>query len=246
MFIIKKQFSGDGSRLIKKFIITFQNNIENFILNYAEKSIRENELEHIFWYGEQQIKTAVTCSLNESCNGYFMQEPAVNRKKKINTNVSYDEYSNGRLDYWCRFGDITKISILIEVKHHWINIYKNMQHTLYKEVINRHLEAIKQIKNIKKSDYIIDNLYGVALTILPIFTRYKSLNNNPLLMDNNSLEILGRKILKQVQSNACSGFIIPNQLQSITDFHNENTSKIEYQSFPGVILLWNISKFTRT
>lgn len=73
--------------------------------------------------GEQQVKTAVTCALNKPCNGYFMQEPSVSRK--INTEKKDDtNYSNGYVDYWCRYGENTKISILLEIKHHWINHMK--------------------------------------------------------------------------------------------------------------------------
>ena len=74
----------------------------------------------------------MTCSLNRSCNGYIMQEPGVSRR--INTEKKEEiDYSSGRVDYWCRFGENTKISVLIEVKHHWINLYKNGRYTLYKE-----------------------------------------------------------------------------------------------------------------
>ena len=245
MLIIDKNFSGTGKKLINDFLKSFQNEFKMFVINYAKHSTEDYGLEHIFWFGEQQIKTAVTCALNKPCNGYLMQEPGVSRK--INTEKREENtYANGRLDYWCRFGGSTKISILIEVKHHWINLYKNGNFTFYKEARNRHTKAIKQIKNIKKEDYNIDNLFGAALTILPIFTRYKSTDEEMLLINNKTIEQLGGKIIGQAKSNACGGFVIPKKLQSITSFYDENAEKEKYQSFPGVIMLWTIYKFTKT
>ena len=245
MLIIDKSFTGTGKLLINNFLQSFQNEFEKFVINYAEHSTNDYELEHIFWFSEQQVKTAVTCALNKPCNGHFMQEPSVSRK--INTKKREEnDYSNGRVDYWCRFGENTKLSILLEVKHHWINLYKNGHFTLYKMAKERHKKAIGQIKNIKKDDYNIDNLFGAALTILPIFTRYKSKNEEILQINNTSIEKLGEEVLGQANSNACGGFVIPKKLQVITSFYDEDADKERFQSFPGIIMLWSLHKFTRT
>jgi len=247
MLIIDKCFSGTGKKLINDFIQSFQNEFEKFVINYAEHSTVDCDLEHIFWFGEQQIKTAVTCALNKPCNGYFMQEPVVSRKRKINTKKKEKiDYSNGRVDYWCRFGERTKISILLEVKHHWLNLYKNDRFTFYKEAEKRHVKAISQIKDIKKDEYNTGNLFGAALTILPIFTRYKSDDEETLIINNNKLEKLGEEIIGLANSNACGGFVIPRKLQPITSFYDENAEKEKYQSFPAVLMLWTVYKFTRT
>jgi len=244
MLIVNKKFSGKGSKLINDFIRSFHNEFEKFILNYVKYSILDDELEHIFWFGEQQVKTAVTCVLCKLCKGYVMQEPAVYRK--INTEKEENQLKNGRVDYWCRYGNKTKISILIEVKHHWINLDKNKQYVLYKEAQRRHMSAIEQIKNIKKDDYIIDNLYGAALTILPIFTRYDSPDEKLLLLNRNQLSEICKGIIGTAKSNVCGGFLIPKKLQSIMTFYDENAEKDKYQSFPGVILVWTLYKFTKT
>ncbi len=166
MLLIDKSFSGTGKKIINDFLQSFQNEFEKFVINYADHSTVDCDLEHIFWFGEQQVKTAATCALNKPCNGHLMQEPV--------------------------------------------------------------------------------NLFGAALTILPIFTRYKSDDEEVLLIDNNTLEQLGRKIIGQANSNVCGGFVIPKKLQSITSFYDENAEKEKYQSFPGVIMLWTVYKFTRT
>ena len=244
MLIINKNFSGTGKKLINDFIISFHDEFEKFVLNYAKRSLLDDELEHIFWFGEEQVKTAVACVLCRLCKGYVMQEPAVYRK--INTEKKEEnQLKSGRVDYWCRYGNKTKISILIEVKHHWINLDKNKQYVLYKEAQRRHLSAIKQIKNIKKDDYNIDNLYGAALTILPIFTRYDTPDENLLLLNKNQLSEICEEIVGTANSNGCGGFLIPKELQSITTFYDENVEKDKYQSFPGVILIWTLYKFTR-
>lgn len=98
MLIIDRKFTGTGKILIKGFLQSFQKEFEKFVINYAELSVEDQELEHIFWFSEQQIKTAVTCALNKPCNGYFMQEPGVSRK--IYTEKEEEkEYKNGRVDY---------------------------------------------------------------------------------------------------------------------------------------------------
>ena len=245
MLIIDKKFSGSGKRLINEFIQSLQDEFEKFVIKYAEHSVHDNELEHIFWFGEQQVKTAITSALNKICNGYFMQEPGVSRKINTEEEESCD-CSNGRVDYWCRFGENTKISILIEVKHHWISYYKSGRFTLYKEAENRHLIAIGQVKDIIKKDYCIDNLFGAALTILPIFTRYNSDDEEILLISDKKLEELGAKIIGCAKSNVCGGFVIPRRLQTITSFYDETAEKEKYQSFPGVIMLWTVYKFTRS
>jgi hypothetical protein len=245
MLIINKKFSGTGKKLINDFIRSFHDEFEKFVINYAKCSTLDDELEHIFWFGEQQVKTAVTCALCKVCKGHLMQEPVVYRK--INTEKKEEnQFANGRLDYWCRYGSKTKISILIEVKHHWISLDKNRKYVLYKEAERRHALAIRQIKSIKKDDYNIDNLYGAALTILPIFTRYNTSDDKLLLLNKNQLSELCEEILGTANSNVCGGFLIPKELQSITTFYDENAEKNKYQSFPGVILIWTLYKFTRT
>jgi len=243
MLVIDKKFTGTGEKLIKDFLQSFQKEFEKFVINYAEHSVEDQELEHIFWFSEQQVKTAVTCALNKPCNGYFMQEPGVLRK--IHTKKEKKkEYKNGRADYWCRFGDKTRLSILIEVKHHWINLYKNHNFTFYKIAQERHIKAIEQIKNIEKNDYNIDNLFGTVLTILPIFTRYNSNDEDPLIINNNSIQEICEKMIGKAKSNACGGFVIPKKFQTITSFFDD-TEKEKFQSFPGVIMLWTLYKFTR-
>lgn len=245
MIIINKSFNGSGKKLINKFIKSFSGEFEKFVINYANNSLDEDDLEHIFWFGEQQVKTAVTCALNRPCNGNFMQEPVVSRRS-INTQDESDEVcSNGRVDYMCRYGTNRKISILLEVKHHWINMHRNGKHHLYSIARKRHEKAIKQLKSIEKSYHIVDHLYGAALTIVPIFTRYKTAEDKLFVINNNLIADLGQKIINETKFHACSGFVIPKNLQQITSFYDEKAKAGKFQSFPGLIMLWSLYKLTK-
>ncbi len=249
MLIINKEFEKTGKILINNFIKEFQDEFKDFILNYARNSIEmDHELEHIFFLGEQQVKTAVTYALYKPCNGYFMQEPPVSRRPADIEKARNKDYSNGRVDYWCCFGQKTKLSILLEVKHSWINYKKeSVECTLYSDTKKQHEKAISQIKNIKKDDYNTGNLYGTALTVLPIFTRYKSLDDTVLELDEKRINELGNNVLCQDNIfDACGGIVFPKELQTIISFDDESSSKkTRYQSFPGIFLLWSLFKFTK-
>ena len=242
ILLYEKSFSGKGSFIITKFIEDFQNNFSEDIFKYANSSMNDLGIEHLFWYGEQQIKTAVTTSLSRLCNGYVMQEPGVARKvlKEKSSNV---EHKNGRVDYWCRTGQTVKLSILAEVKQAWIRYYSPNRWTMYKYARDSHKSAVKQIKDIDKSDFIVDNLYGVALTILPIFTRYKSLKAKVIKINSEILTEICLKALAATKVHACGGFIIPDNFQEISDWSYDNI-KI-YESYPGLLFLWSIYKFTK-
>jgi len=240
--IYGKAFSGKGKILIKKFIENFQEIFAKDVCKYARNSKEDIGLDHIFWYGEQQTKTTVTTTLHNVCNGYFMQEPGVSRKPDKSKSRKLD-HKNGRVDYWCRIGNTTKISLLIEVKQGWIKYESPDKWTIYKYAIDRHESAIKQIKNIEKRDFLGDNLYGIALTLLPLFARYKSPNGKPIKISNEVLGNICSKTMKKTNSHACGGFVIPEGLQERFDC-SEPDKKI-YESYPGFIFLWSVYKCTK-
>lgn len=242
VLLYEKNFSGKGKNLIKEFIHGFQANFSKDICQYARLSKNDQGIEHLFWYGEQQLKTAATTSLCKLCNGYIMQEPGVARKV-IKSKRAATDYKNGRVDYWCRIGKTTKVSILVEMKHGWIRYYSPKKWTIYRYALDRHELAIKQVHDIEKSDFIINHLYGVALTVLPMFTKYKSLNENIQSVNQRILTNICEQAIKNTRVNACGGFVIPNSLQEITDWSDEKR-KI-YESYPGLVFLWSIYKYTK-
>jgi hypothetical protein len=242
VLLYDKSFLGKGKKLIKEFISGFQDNLSKNIFQYAKLSKNDGEIEHLFWYGEQQLKTAATTSLFKLCNGYIMQEPGVSRKVNKSGDSAAD-YKNGRVDYWCRIGKATKVSILVEMKHGWIKYYSPKKWTIYKYALDRHESAIKQLHDIEKSDFIVDHLYGVALTVLPMFIKYDSIDEKYLSLNQNTLNNICERALKNTNVHACGGFILPNVIQEITDWSDE-TRNI-YESYPGLVYLWSIYKYTK-
>ncbi len=241
--IYEKVLSGKGKLLIKEFMENFQGVFARDVCKYAKNTKKDIGLEHIFWYGEQRTKTIVTTTLHNVCKGYFMQESGVSRILDKSKSNELD-YQKGKVDYWCRIGSATKISLLIEVKQGWIKYDSPDKWTLYQHAIDRHESAIKQIKNIKKSDFLGDNLYGIALTLLPLFAKYKSSDSKPIKISSEVLGKICSKTMKKTNSHACGSFIIPEGLQEISDWPKQD--KTIYESYPGFIFVWYIYKCTRT
>ncbi len=241
--IYEKALSGKGKLLIKNFIENFQEVFAKDVCKYAKNSKKDIGLEHIFWYGEQRTKTTVTTTLHNVCNGYFMQEPSVSRKLNKSKSSELD-YQNGRVDYWCRIGSATKISLLIEMKQEWIRYYNPDKWTRLGMVIKEHNSAIKQIKDIEKKDFKVDNLFGIALTLLPLYARYKSPDEKVITISDEVLENICRDTMDKTDSHACGGFIIPCKLQEIFDM--SEPEKENYESYPGFVFLWSVSKFTKS
>ncbi len=242
ILLYQKSLSGKGRNIVKNFVYNFQKNIIDDIYLYANYSINDQGLDHLFWYGEQQLKTAVTTALYKLCDGYMMQEPGVARKVN-KSKESKNDYKNGRVDYWCRIGGPTKISILVEMKHAWIRYYSPKKWTIYKYALDRHESAVKQVNDIEKGEFIDDNLFGVALTILPMFSEHKSEDEEVQKMESFTLRAICEQAIKTQKVNACGGCIMDDEFLEITDWSDED--KERYESYPGVVFLWSIYKFTR-
>ncbi len=238
----KKHFNKKGARLIPEFTKQFQDVFATDVCKYAEMSKRDIGLEHIFWEGEQQLKTAVTTTLYSICNGFFMQEVPVSRRveKRIS---GKQRLQPGRVDYWCRIGDSTRISLLIEVKQEWIRYYHPDKITRLGNVVKKHNQAITQIKDIDKKDFMEDNLFGIALTLLPIFVKYTSQVDKIIKISNQVLENICKKAMNETNSHACGGFVMPPELQKI--FHWPEAGRERYESYPGFIFVWSIYKSTK-
>lgn len=242
VFLYDKRFSGEGKNLVKKFISEFQIKFFKDICQYARLSKTDQKLDHLFWYGEQQLKTAATSSLSKLCNGYVKQEPGVSRKV-IKSKKGTTDYKNGRVDYFCRFGKATKVSLLVEMKQAWIRYYTPKKWTLYSYALVKHQAARKQIHSIEKNAFIIDNLYGAALTILPMFTRHDSPDETVQKMNIKTLNLICENVIRKAGVHACSGFLLPEEFKGISDWSDKK--KQIYESYPGLIFLWSIYKFTK-
>lgn len=242
ILLYEKSFSGQGRNLIKNFIGNLQDRIVEDVFQYSMKSKGDQGTDHLFWYGEQQLKTAVTSSIYNICDGYLMQEPGIARKVN-KSKEDKNDYKNGRVDYWCRFGNATKISILLEIKHAWIRYYSPEKWTIYQYALDRHESAVGQIRDIEKSDLIVDNLYGIALTILPVFKRHNSLNEDVDKIGSVVLSNICRDAMTKDMVHACGGCEMHESLLEILDWSNEE--KKLYESYPGIIFLWSIYKFTK-
>lgn len=245
-FNANKKFKKNGSKLIYEFAESLQDVFIDKILNFAEyrlKDLKDGLFEHGFYYGEQQTKTYLTAALDDICGGDLMQEYPVDRSKNIHG--ASKEFGVGRLDYWCRYGSSTKISILIEVKQDWLRYYGDEKYTFYKRSKKFHEQAVSQIKRIKnKRDYSVDNLYSLALTLLPIFRRYDNNDEgSQIAIDEEHINKIGEEILRETDAHAYGHFIIPQNLCPIDLF--ELRGKPMYENHPGFIFLWSIFKHTR-
>jgi len=244
-----KSFKGGGSQLVYRFIKEFQESFCQRVFKYARHRLQDLDtggFEHAFYYGEEVTKTFVTGALDDVCKSNVMQEYSVERKKTASKNKR--STANGKLDYWCGYGDLTKISILMEVKQHWIQ-YRSPNHpkpwTVSKGGIKRHHDkANEQIRDIKdKTLLAVGSLYGLALTILPIYVRYKSKEEDPVYLNTKLLNAIAGEARREANANAYGAFCLKKEL-CLKDFWDTDNGTV-YQSYPGVVLLWSINKLTR-
>ena len=216
------------------------------IEKYAKHNLpflRDNFFEHGFYYGEQCTKTYVTTALDKTCEGFFMQEYPIERKKEINPSKLPSD--SGKIDYWCRYGAKEKISLIIEVKQHGLRFYSDKKYTIYKEAKKRHKIAVKQIKDIKnKSDYAVDNLYCLALTLMPFFTRYDKENDVKVEISDGILSTIAEDVLSDFDAHACGYVSIPHEFCPIDGFKNRSGQLI-YENHPAFMFAWSIFKVTK-
>lgn len=233
----KKKIKGSSSTILHEFIDEFQNSFCRRAKQYIKYKIDDEEIEHIFYYGEQQTKSFITATLDQLCDSYFMQEFSIERKNIRGKKAS--DPKSGRVDYYFRYGENTKFSALLEVKQGWIRYYNKEKWTMYAYVFERHQSAVEQLKKIKDKLYFkIDNLYGLALTILPLFVRY-SKGEKQMSLNSDTLCKIAGDALYRSGAYACGYWVIPRKLCPI-----DNWEKI-YENHPGIVFLWSISKYTR-
>lgn len=239
-----KTFQGAGSKLIFRFIEEFQKTFRQHIVVYARHRLPDKSVggfEHAFYYGEQQTKTFVTTALAKICNYNLLQEYSVERRKP--TSKTRSESGKGKVDYWLRFGDSTKISLLVEIKQAWIQYFSKEHWTIYANGPKRHAAAVKQLKDIKdKRDYTIDHLYGLAMTILPIYSRYGSGTDPLVKLQSKVLSAVAEEARTKSNADAYGAFVFPAEVAPIDTWDNEDGQI--HENHPGLVLLWSMNKFT--
>lgn len=244
-FYSYKKLYGTGSSLVIEFIKYLQDEFCARIKRYALYRGLDREFEHLFYYGEQQTKTYISGLLDKICDTNFMQETQVKRRTN-KFKKKREILRNGRLDYWCRYGDVTKISILMEIKQSWIRYYDPHEWTIYEDVTNKHQTAINQLLDIEnKRDYTVDNLYGLALTILPIYTRYPNKNSPRVKLTTKIIESIANKAMQIANADAFGSWIIPDAYCPIDTWYESENSIKKNENHPGIIFLWSIKKFTK-
>ncbi len=237
-----KRINGTGSKIAYRFIELFQNEFCNKLVKYAKHTKAENDLDHIFYYGEQPTKTYVTAVLDKICDTYFMQEYFVQRKEKLKRKRAATH--NGRVDYWFRYGSNTKFSGLLEFKQDWIRYYSPTKWTIYRSIIRNHKSGVNQINLIKdKRQFTSDNLYAFALTLIPIFVQYKKSTKKPTFIDSSKLKYIAKDVCKETEAHGFGAYLIPKSLCPIQTFETYQGDK--HRSYPAIIFLWSVKRVHR-
>lgn len=237
-----RKLGGLGSRLVFHFINDFQNEFQKRIEAYGNCQLDNFcDFEPAFFYGEQQTKTYITPALDVVCSSNFMQEYPIDRKRPVSKEK--DSTGSGKLDYWCSYGTGTPTRILLEVKQGWIHLKKNQQFTVYSWAIDRHTNAVKQLRAIKDKPTLGD--YGVALTILPVFHRTKNADEAGEAIDLDCVSKVASIAMDKARADAAWGFLT-SEKQSKAIYRWKNEGSIDhYENYPAVVLIWTILKLNR-
>jgi hypothetical protein len=244
-FYCKKNICGTGSKVIIDFIKQFQSEFCKKIKKYAAHRKKDNYFEHLFYYGEQQTKTYITSILDRLCDTNFMQETQVERRIK-RYRGKHHLLNSGRVDYWCRYGNTIKISLLFEIKQAWLRIYNHNKWTIYREIPLRHLKAVEQLAQIKdKSQFTSDSLYSLALTVIPLYMRYNSAKDSVIELKENIMKKIANEVMGKTVAHAYGYWIIPKEYCPIASWNEGYIEKKIFENHPGIIFIWSIQKITR-
>jgi hypothetical protein len=246
--ILEKTFKGSGSRLIKEFPYALQKAFQSRIAKYAIhrlKDLKTGGFEHAFYYGEQRTKSFITAALDEVCDSNFIQEYSIERKveRKVHKSEKHSKNNNGRVDYLCQYGLNSVVDILIEVKQNWIRYYENREFTNYKGTTDLHQAAVKQLRIIdRKMEFTNKSLFGVAITVLPIFMRYPSKNSAAVKVTKSIIDKIAKSAMIKAKAHGYGYFILPKSISVIDEVVYE---KKTHENFPGVVIIYSISKYHR-
>ncbi len=243
-----KKFTGTGRNLIYSFIEKTSEHIFHEIFTYSKRSMEEGFKGniHAFWHGEEQIKGQIASALSKSCNGHFLTEPKITRRRYKDSNIQEEaNKTNERADFWCRFGvEGRKVDVLIEAKHSWGRWWNADKYTIYKYSTERHIAAKKQINSAIKNEYIVDHLFAAALTVLPIYYRHKSDAEESCCPADENIEIITCTTNKRFEADFSFAMKLPSEINKIIPVIGVS-GKEEFESYPMLMLIWSVNKIHR-
>ena len=241
-----KKFTGTGRNLIYSFLEKTSEQIFNEIFTYSHRSMEEGFNNHAFWHGEEQVKGQIASALSKSCNGLFLTEPKVTRRRlKDGDTQEENNKTNERADFWCRFGvEGRKIDVLIEAKHSWGRWWNADKHTIYKYSAERHMAAKKQINCAIKKEYIVDHLFAAALTVLPVYYRHKSDAEESCNLTNENIELMTCSTGKIFSADFSFAMKLPDEINKIMPVIGVSGKEV-FESYPMLMLIWSVNKIHR-
>ena len=182
----------------------------------------------------------MTAAIDEVCDSDFMQERKVKRDKGRRGRGR--SIGRGKVDYWCRYGLNAKTTVLMEAKQDWIRWCPNKEDcTVYSSAVEHHQEAVQQVGSVfGKMEHTTGNLYGVALTVLPIFVRYDSADDPQVTLRSRQLAAVAEKAREKLNGHAVGVFAMPRAAAVTVEFDSGTV-----ESNPGVVLVWSVFKFSR-
>ena len=231
----------NGAKETQRFLDSLFRETINSFKRYFDNQPNDAK-EYGFEFREQQVKTYLTIALNEVTKGNFMQEYPNSRifhRKGSKKNI---EQSTGFIDYWA---DMKESTYLMEIKHQWIKYHPETdEYTFYSYLQGKFKQSVAQIDSIENKMNLKTkkHLFGIALTIVPVFVK-----NNPLeriILDKETInffikECMGGK--DEMRANVLGGWILEeNYLQ---EFNYSEDSESEY--YPAVLFLAKVKKYSR-
>lgn len=234
---IETRKNGTGSRMVIDFIEDLSKEFFKRINLFAEHARNRDDFEHVFWYGEQTTKGIISAALDKVTQCNFLQEYSISRKKE-------DQRTDGRIDYWAQYGKSTKVDSIIEVKQSWIRLYED-KWTIHAAAAKYHENALNQLKTIQdKTIYSYGNLYGIAMSVIPVYARYKDVDENIISIKNSKVTEIGDNLIKSLKADALFFNKIRNSDNIIHHFTPENKDD-KFESHPGVFIVYSIRKYTK-
>lgn len=221
---------GEKTKLVDNFILALSRSLLKKINQSGNHSFDEREdPEMPFWYNEQTTKGIITSSIDEITKTNFFQEYSIGRKS-----------GSGRIDYWLEFSKGQNIQIVLEVKQSWLRVYYD--HVTVFAHANYLFDAVReQIVNIKDKPIYCD--FAIGLLVMPMYSRYKSKNDEIINLDKKMINILLDKIKTKITYNKIYEIVFlktPGKFNKIHEFNNNHL-----ESHPGICFIYYVNKITR-
>ena len=207
------------------------------LFNRYYNNFDNNTREYGFYYSERQLHTFLTPAIDKLTKGFFLFESPIKRGHRGKRGKS-----GGRVDYWLNYRNS---SYLLELKHAWIRAHfrhGNEKFTFY-NLEKSFREAINQLDSSK--DKILefmyrDNMFGVALAIVPVFGR-----GDVFMKVRNTDQLLSQVLKECPQANAIYAWHLPKAYSKILDIQ-KNSGDIVREFYPMVLFIVKVKKLSRT